>query len=37
MGKDLKEIGDSVMEVPSRHLRGESKYRYKSSSQDSRW
>jgi len=24
MGRDLKEIGDNVMEVPSCHLRGES-------------
>jgi len=37
MGKDLKEIGDNVMEVTSRHLLGESEDKYGSSSQDSRW
>jgi len=37
MGKDLKEISDNVMEVTSRRLRGESEYKYESSSQYSRW
>jgi len=35
MGKDLKEIGDNIMEVTSGHLRGESEYKYESSSQES--
>jgi hypothetical protein len=36
MGRDLKEIGHNIMEVPSSHLRGEPEDKYASSGQDSK-